>query len=188
MPQARLDGLKYASILIPSYKLGIRSFSQKALKKELFFSKQYYRFRSMRSFLKVSSRCHYGLIFVFYLAEKATSVRAVSLSDVTAAVNIPQGYLDDIAARLRRAGIVVSSRGPRGGYRLAKKPNEISVADVVEAIEGPVAFVDCLETKTVCTVDKNFGSRCSSRFLWKRVQDSLLMEMRKLSLRDIVAG
>jgi len=138
--------------------------------------------------LKVSSRCHYGLIFVFYLTEKMPFGQTVSLSDVTTAVNIPQGYLEDIAARLRRAGIVVASRGAHGGYRLAKEPKEISVADVVEAIEGPVAFVDCLETKTVCTVDKNFGSRCSSRFLWKRVQDSLLTEMRKLSLRDVVAG
>ncbi|OHA47132.1 MAG: hypothetical protein A2828_04185 [Candidatus Terrybacteria bacterium RIFCSPHIGHO2_01_FULL_43_35] len=125
------------------------------------------------------------MIFVSYLAEKWQTGQTASLSEVTSVANIPQGYLEEIAGLLRKAGIVRAKRGARGGYFLAKKPEHVSVVEIVEAIEGPIALVGCM-SKGACTVDKIYGTKCNSRWIWQRVQNSLVGEMRNLTLKDVL--
>lgn len=120
----------------------------------------------MKSFLKVPQKVHHGLLLMTALARAYRSEQAVSLDTVAAGEGLSQGFLEEIAAGLRRAGLVVSQRGKTGGYRLSRDPRQMSVGEVIAALEGPVALVECLGAKAGCP---RAGS-CSNESVWRRVQ------------------
>ncbi len=103
--------------------------------------------------------------------------RPVQKSAISSAEGISSDYIEQILIKLKAAGLVVSHRGARGGYTLAKPSGEISVADVVEATEGAVNLAPCLlgdcEKETVC-VAKN---------VWRRANDALLKELSVTSIK-----
>src|SRR3954454_3922190 len=101
--------------------------------------------------LQVSQRTHYGLRAMTELA-KAYGQGRRSLAQIAAAEHMPVGYLEQLAMPLRRAGLIEGTRGARGGYRLARPPAALTVGQVVRALEGDVAPVECL------TVDYHSGA------------------------------
>ncbi len=115
--------------------------------------------------LKLTTRTDYGLRAVTYLAERYGH-GPVSTSEIAARRNVPEAYLDQLMVTLRRAGIVRSYRGPRGGHELARPPKEITVAEVVHSLEGSVAPVECMEKTEGCELT---GS-CSFRHLVMELQ------------------
>lgn len=88
--------------------------------------------------MKLSVKTQYGIQAVFELAENAPAEQRIS--EIAAAQKIPARFLEQILLVLKKRGLVASSRGKHGGYALAKSPKQITVKDVVEAIEGPVQF------------------------------------------------
>jgi Rrf2 family protein len=90
--------------------------------------------------VQISAKTDYALRAMCLLAGQPAD-RAVKADEIAAAQDIPRAFLDGILLDLRRAGLVLSRRGPVGGHRLAKPPAAISVADVVRAMEGPLALV-----------------------------------------------
>jgi Rrf2 family protein len=109
-----------------------------------------------------------------------------SLADIAAEEDLPRPYLEQLAIGLRDAGLVVSTRGARGGYELARPPEAIPMADVLRALEGPFAPMVC------ATEDEAHGpgcertSRCTVNLLWLRIRDAIAGSLESITLADLV--
>lgn len=133
--------------------------------------------------MKLSTKGKYGLEAMVDLAVH-TSEGPVSLKSISARQSLPENYLEQIFLILRRNKLVDSIRGAQGGYLLAKPAGEISVLDVLNALEGPLAPVSCI-------VDGNGGTcarypRCASRTLWERIKASLDATASSITLGELV--
>ncbi|MDO8491549.1 MAG: Rrf2 family transcriptional regulator [Dehalococcoidia bacterium] len=133
--------------------------------------------------MKFSTRSHYGLRAMISLA-RSYDGGSVALSDVARAEGISLGYLEQLAASLRKAGLVSSQRGSHGGYRLVSAPAKVTVGEVLRALEGPLSLVECLsETGRSGSCQHETG--CPSRVLWERMRDSLAQVLDSTTLADL---
>lgn len=136
--------------------------------------------------LHISQRAHYGLRAMTELA-KAYGHGVVSLAEIADIEQVPVGYLEQVAAPLRRAGLIEATRGAHGGYSLAAPPSEVTVGDVIRALEGPVAPVECLQVEYVpgtCVREPV----CLSRSVWARVKESVEKVLDSMTLADLCNG
>ena len=135
--------------------------------------------------LKLTTKGRYGLRAVIDLAMYAKN-EPVSLSDVAERQNISISYLEQLVAKLKKAGIVQSTRGAQGGYALAKAPEEISVGEILRALEGSLSPVDCSavdgEGETECSAS-NF---CVTKYVWKRINDSINETVNNIFLSELL--
>lgn len=115
--------------------------------------------------MKLSTRGRYGVRAVFDMAYYGKG-RPAQIRTIAERQEIPLRYLEQILNRLRRAGIVHTLRGPRGGYFLGKSPDQITVAEVVRATEGPVRLVSCKETGRK-DVQCHRAPQCVVRQVWE---------------------
>jgi len=97
---------------------------------------------------------------------------------------VSKKYLDSILGRLRETSLVDAVRGSKGGYRLARPASDIAAADVVEALDGPVSIVPCVEDSDTC----ERASRCPTRHLWQSVSDAARDALDKLTLAELAAN
>jgi len=104
---------------------------------------------------------------------------------ISKAQQVPPRFLEQILLLLKRAGYVKSRRGQRGGYVLAKPPGEISVAEVIRVMDGPLAPIDCVSVMAheACPME----STCGLRWLWKDVRDAVAEILEKTTFADLVA-
>jgi Rrf2 family transcriptional regulator, cysteine metabolism repressor len=91
----------------------------------------------------VSTRCQYALKAVFEIARRDQK-QAVTIAEIAISQQIPQRYLEGILNELRKTGILDAQRGRSGGYRLAHKPEELSVGDIIRLIDGPIRATESL--------------------------------------------
>jgi Rrf2 family protein len=115
------------------------------------------------------------------VAGEGATVKGERLAD---AQQIPLHFLENILGDLKQAGIVATRRGPEGGYRLARSPAEVSVADVIRAVEGPLASVrgdgpECLEYE---------GSAEPLQRVWIALRGNVRAVLETVSLEDLVSG
>lgn len=133
--------------------------------------------------MKLSTKGRYGLRAVLDLAMH-TSEEAVSLSAIAERQGISISYLEQLIAKLKKAGIVNSIRGAQGGYVLAKPPEEISIGEVLRCLEGNLNPVDCAE------IEKNNGCSssqfCVTKYVWKRISDSINKTVDEMMLSELV--
>lgn len=133
--------------------------------------------------LRISSRGRYGVKAVFELARHFGQA-PVPLASVARAQGVPEPYLEQLMPPLKRAGIVESARGAQGGYRLARRPGDVTVADVIRALEGPIHL-------TTCTSDEAEDCpallECIGPDVWSRVQEVLVAAMDAMSFDDLIA-
>jgi len=133
--------------------------------------------------LHLSTRGHYGLLAMFDLAEHYGS-GPIPLKTVAERQNISDNYLEQLIAVLRKAGLVRSVRGAQGGYILAREPGSITVGDIIRAMEGPIAPVDCVSEVEPAECDQ--ADFCITRLVWTRVRDKLAEVMDSISLADML--
>ena len=133
--------------------------------------------------MRISTKGHYGLRAMTALA-RAYGQGPVALAEVAGTEGLPMGYLEQLIAPLRRAGLVVSTRGTRGGYRLAMEPSAVTVSDVLRVLEGPVALAECAseEVSPGCC-ERELG--CPSREIWQRTRESILQVWDSTTLADL---
>ena len=137
--------------------------------------------------MKVSTRVHYGLRAMTELARSYRNGRLLSISEIARNEDLPVAYLEQLVGELRRAGLVEGTRGVRGGYRLARAPEAITVGDVYRILEGEVAPVDCTaEDYLPGTCGRE--PVCLSRGIWSRVQAAILGVLDSTSLDDLLIG
>jgi Rrf2 family transcriptional regulator, cysteine metabolism repressor len=133
--------------------------------------------------MKLSTKGKYGLEAMVDLAVH-TSEGPISLKSISARQNLPENYLEQIFLVLRRSELVSSIRGAQGGYLLAKPAEKISVLEVLNALEGPLAPVSCI-------IEGNSGTcaryaRCASRTLWEKVKALLDTTASSITLGELV--
>ncbi|MBX5466485.1 MAG: Rrf2 family transcriptional regulator [Firmicutes bacterium] len=132
--------------------------------------------------LRVSSKGRYGVKAVYELASRYGR-GPVTVPALARAQNLPDPYLEQLMPLLKRAGIVEALRGPQGGYILAKPPSQVTVGDVVRAVEGPIAITDCTsEDPRICPE----VTRCVGPDVWSRVQAALIATMDAITFADLV--
>jgi Rrf2 family protein len=93
-------------------------------------------------------------------------------------------YLEQLIIPLKAAGFIRSVRGARGGYVLARKPDQISVGQIIETLEGGLSLVDCVQDPRLCKREQE----CPTRDIWLRMSERLMEELSSLSLRDVLDG
>jgi Rrf2 family transcriptional regulator, cysteine metabolism repressor len=135
-----------------------------------------------------STKAEYGIRLMVELGRTADSA-PVSLSSVADAELLPLSYLEHLVAKLREAGLVSSTRGTHGGYQLARPPEEIEMLDVVQALEGPIAPMECFheerEGKVLCSHETD-GGACATKVLWTRVQGGVTKALSGTTLAELV--
>ena len=116
----------------------------------------------------------------------------VSLKAIADAEGLPLAYLERIVALLKKAGLVESTRGAHGGYRLARDAAEIRMDQAVMALEGTVAPMSCFvedigDTAKVLCSHHDDGDLCATKLLWMRVQGGVLEALQRTTLAELVA-
>ena len=108
---------------------------------------------------------------------------AVSISSIAQRQKISESYLEQLVAKLKKAGLVVSIRGAAGGYRLARPASGISVGDVLRALEGDVRAVICTaQTEEGCEGEE----LCVTKYVWQRINDSINHAVDEMMLDELV--
>jgi len=133
--------------------------------------------------MKVSAKADYAIRAAVELAAAADE-GPVKGERIASAQEIPPNFLENILADLRNGGIVVSRRGADGGYWLARPPDEISLADVIRVVDGPLANVRGIRSEQV----SYHGSAEPLRDVWIAVRASLRSVLEQVTLADLVAG
>lgn len=133
--------------------------------------------------MKLSTKGRYGLKAVIDIA--MNSEEPVALSSIAQRQSISVSYLEQLIAKLKKAGIVNSIRGAQGGYVLARCAQDISVGEILRALEGDLYPVDCAEINGVekfCTS----SDRCVTKHVWKRITDSINDAVDGIMLSELV--
>jgi Rrf2 family transcriptional regulator, cysteine metabolism repressor len=142
-----------------------------------------------------STKAEYGVRLMVELGRRTetadpSSAAPVSLTAVADAEALPLSYLEHLVAKLRQAGLVSSVRGAHGGYRLAKPAADIAMLDVVQALEGPIAPMECFHTdpegRVLCSHESDGDRACATKFLWTRVHGGVTKALAGTSLADLV--
>ena len=110
----------------------------------------------------------------------------VTLAGISQRQHISLSYLEQLFGKLRRFNIVESTRGPGGGYTLARKPEEVSVADIIVAVDEPLDATQC-GGKGNCHGDDEQYGRCMTHDLWANLNTRMVEYLASVSLRDLVA-
>jgi len=127
-----------------------------------------------------STRARYALRAMIELALREGS-GPVLLRQVAQAQQISAKYLEQLTIPLRRDGLLQAERGPQGGYELARPAAEITAREIVEAVEGPLHFVECVPRPESC--DRT--PTCAARGLWARVGDAVSAVLSDTTLADL---
>ncbi len=126
-------------------------------------------------------RSDYGVRAMLDLAQQAAD-GPVPSAEIAARQCIPEAYLDQLLNALRKAGLVKTVRGSRGGHLLARPAAEITMADIVRVLEGTVSPVECLDDSSVCRL----VATCSQRDIWRQVQDATQRVLAGTTIADLL--
>lgn len=129
--------------------------------------------------LRMSKLTDYGTVVLAQLA--ANDGRLTTAAEVADATHLAQPTVSKLLKSLVRAGLVVSTRGVQGGYALARPPEAISAAEIIDALEGPVAITECSATAGVC----DLSSYCRVGHAWQRINVSIRRALHEVSLADL---
>ena len=136
-----------------------------------------------------STRAEYGVRLMVELGRR-DDAEPVALSAVAENEHLPLSYLEHLVAKLRKAGLVESQRGAHGGYRLARPAEEIDMLEVVQALEGAIAPMECFhpdpEGKVSCSHEADGDHACATKLLWTRVQGGVTKALGGTTLADLV--
>jgi Rrf2 family transcriptional regulator, cysteine metabolism repressor len=137
-----------------------------------------------------STKAEYGIRVMAHLARR-NGQEPISLASIADAEGLPLAYLEHLVQRLRRAELVESRRGAHGGYSLSRPAADISMSEVVEALEGEIAPIECITADAdgalVCVREGEAGHEpCPTKLLWTRVQGSIVRTLNDMTLADLV--
>jgi Rrf2 family cysteine metabolism transcriptional repressor len=135
-----------------------------------------------------TTKAEYGVRLLIQLGLRGGDV-PLSLKAVAEAESLPLAYLERIAALLKKAGLVRATRGAHGGYVLASPAEEITMDQVVLALEGAIAPMDCFfddrDGRVLCSHHTD-GEHCATKLLWTRVQVGVIRSLQRTTLAELV--
>lgn len=130
--------------------------------------------------MKISTRSRYGLKAMAYLA---LHNKCCSVKEISAVEKISFEYLEKIFSKLKRDGLVVVKRGVQGGYSLSRQPQDITVGQIFESLEGRFIPVKCTDTKFTCPE----SHKCLTQRMWKKIQDGFISTLNSISLSSLIS-
>lgn len=134
--------------------------------------------------MRTSTKGRYGVRAMVDLV-RHQGPEPVRLRDIAERQGISDHYLEQLFSSLRKAGLVRSVRGTKGGYELVGDPSEVTVGDILRVLEGPIGPVECVEDEYSLThCDR--GDVCATRLLWKRLHDAIASVVDSTTLADLV--
>lgn len=135
--------------------------------------------------MKLSTRAEYGIRALIELALQAQQApdQPLMLQHIAARQDISKKYLEQLFIPLRKAGVVEGVRGPTGGYRLARSPEQIRLDEVFEILEGSIAVADCLDAPGMC---KHSGG-CATQEVWRQLSRAIEDTLGSISLADLIS-
>lgn len=131
--------------------------------------------------MKLSTKGRYGLKAMVELAINYGET-PVSIKTISSRQNISEYYLEQLFSPLRKANLITSIRGAQGGYILSKEPKDITVADIMAVVEGPIEISDCIDKENGC----DNTDCCATRLVWEKLKKSIDEVMSSVTLQDIV--
>jgi len=131
--------------------------------------------------LKISTKSRYGTRAVLEIALNRNK-RNLTRRQISKNQEIPSSYLENILISLKTKGIIRTIRGPKGGYELTRDPEEITVFEIVNILEGPFDSIPCLEDSNICTR----SSICVTRSVWDKLQKVQEDLLREITIKDLV--
>jgi Rrf2 family transcriptional regulator, cysteine metabolism repressor len=135
-----------------------------------------------------STRSEYGVRVMIQLARRRGS-GPVPLTGIAEAESLPLAYLEQLVSRLRKADLVSSTRGAHGGYELSRDPAEITMAEVVQALEGSLIPMQCFDelggTRVLCNHVEDGFENCATKVLWTRVQGGITRALEQTTLAEL---
>ncbi len=132
--------------------------------------------------MKLSTRSRYGLRAMMVLAMSGAD-EPVMARTIAERQNLPVAYLEQLMLTLRKSGLVSATRGAHGGYHLTRPAARITVADVVEALEGPIDIADCAEISNCCSTE----TRCALRVVFDQANKALRQALASTTLADLAS-
>ena len=132
--------------------------------------------------MQITRQADYAVRAVLYLARVGNAERTAT-SIIAKEQNIPPSFLAKIISQLSIAGLLHTSRGARGGVTLARDPKEITLLEVVEAIDGPIQLNECVQGEGICS----FEDSCPIRAVWCDAQDELVTRLKKTNFGELMA-
>lgn len=107
-----------------------------------------------------------------------------SIKSISERQNISEYYLEQLFSGLRKSDLIKSIRGAQGGYILNREPKDITIADIIEVLEGPIEISDCIDENNESSCSK--VDCCATRLLWSKIKDSMDQVMKFTTLQDMV--
>lgn len=130
--------------------------------------------------MKLSTKGRYGVYAMLDLALRY-GLEPVSIKKISERQKVSEYYLEQLFSTLRKADLIKSIRGAQGGYVLSRDPAQITIADIMYVLEGPIEICDCLE-ENVCSNE----DCCATRVLWERIRNSIDEVLKSTTLKDMV--
>ena len=131
--------------------------------------------------MQITRQADYAVRAVLHLAKAGNSERSAT-STIAKEQTIPPSFLAKIISQLSIAGLLHTSRGARGGVTLARDPKDITLLEVVEAIDGPIQLNECVGNNGACTFDEN----CPIKPVWCDAQDELVKRLKGTNFADLI--
>lgn len=129
--------------------------------------------------LRLTNLADYAVVVLVQAAQSAD--QRLSASSVAAATGLPIPTVAKVTGQLARAGLVTAQRGSGGGFRLARAAGAISVADIIEAMDGPIALTHCIDGGLACSIEKS----CQVKAPWQVINRVLKDSLASVSLADL---
>lgn len=133
--------------------------------------------------LKISTKGRYGLRALIDLAQYS-EIEPVSINSIASRQGISERYLEQLMTLLKKSGIIKSIRGAGGGYVLAKDMEEISVGDVLRALEGSLTPVECAAFSEEDSCQAAGG--CVTKYVWQKINESINQTVNEISIKQLV--
>jgi len=130
--------------------------------------------------LRLSKMADYGTVVMTAMVREPG--RSRSAAEIAAAIQVPAPTVSKILKILARGGLTVSLRGAKGGYLLARPPERISMADIIDAMDGPIGMTECSVTPGLCTQE----SACAVRANWQRINQAVKDVLRGITLDQMI--
>ncbi|MEE9567104.1 MAG: Rrf2 family transcriptional regulator [Desulfobacteria bacterium] len=131
--------------------------------------------------MKLSTRSRYGTRMMLDMAQHHDA-GPVQIGDIAKRQDISVKYLEQLVIPLKKANYVKSVRGPKGGYMLAKPPEEITVGEIVKVLEGGVNLSDCIENPDICEK----STSCLTRGLWEEASRAVYETLNSVTLSEMI--
>lgn len=129
----------------------------------------------------LTTKARYAVMAVIEIAENKSN-QPLTLATVAELQNLSLSYLEQIFSKLKKSNIVVASKGPGGGYVLAKSPKEITIASIVQAVDESIKMTRCISENKGCM--KN-NARCKSHQLWSGLEKNILNYLESVTIGDL---